>query len=133
MSDKSSENSAMDIGWYVNENKRLQGEIARLLSSETGQITKMANEIHSTAKAHGWWEGNRSFGDLIALMHSELSEALEAYREGRHDAAIAVEFADVIIRVLDASVGLGYDIEAIVLEKMKYNKTRPYRHGGKKL
>ena len=98
-----------------------------------GQITELANEIHATAKAHGWWEGNRSFGDLVALMHSELSEALEAYREGRHDAAIAVEFADVIIRVLDASVGLGYPIEKILIEKMEYNKTRPYRHGGKKL
>jgi len=98
-----------------------------------GQITDLANEIHDTAKAHGWWEGKRSFGDLIALMHSELSEALEAYRDGKTDAAVGIEFADVIIRVLDACVGLGYPIEKIMIEKMEYNKTRPYRHGGKKL
>ena len=44
-------------------------------------LTDLQREAHAIAKAHGWWDEPRTFGDLIALVHSELSEALEAYRE----------------------------------------------------
>jgi NTP pyrophosphatase (non-canonical NTP hydrolase) len=40
-------------------------------------------EINDNAKAHGWWEESRTFPELIALCHSELSEALEDYRNGK--------------------------------------------------
>lgn len=45
-------------------------------------INEWTQEIHQNAKDHGWWEGERSFGEIIALCHSELSEAPEAYRNG---------------------------------------------------
>ena len=46
-------------------------------------IKTLAADIHQNAKAHGWWEGNRSFAETIALIHSEWSEALEEARAGR--------------------------------------------------
>ena len=43
-------------------------------------LNELAQKINETAHVHGWWDTDRSFGDIIALCHSELSEALEAYR-----------------------------------------------------
>ena len=73
-------------------------------------LSDLQKEAHSIAKAHGWWDQERTFGDLIALVHSELSEALEAYRvcgivdcphEHTEGAGVASELADVVIRVAD--------------------------------
>lgn len=108
------------------------------------EIKKLAQEVHQNAIAHGWWDGEtRTFGELIALCHSELSEALEEYRSGHKFAetyytgpenkmeGIPSELADVIIRVLDMAEHYDIDIEAAIIEKHRYNQTRPYRHGGK--
>lgn len=184
---------------------------------------ELATIIHENAVAHGWWEKERSFAEIVALIHSELSEALEEYRSGKpflyfvietiqrdgkvipeirtdygdgnykdeKPEGIVVELADAVIRILDYCGKRGLDIEealaerraafdaytlpelvtechyllsmayrdaeprslyfaecisliafwvkenggdldeAIVL-KHEYNKSRPYRHGGKK-
>lgn len=113
-----------------------------------GQITELVQEAHKTAVAHGWWEKEPDFGTLIALCHSELSEALEEYRNGsspeeiretctkspmipRKPEGIPSELADTVIRIFDMCGYYGINLEESVLRKMKYNESRPYKHGGK--
>ena len=210
------------------------------------ELSELQKVAHAIARDKGWWDQERTFGDLIALIHSELSEALEAYRERgletwstlRMDEGagpitlssisdldtlkarlgeaalekpegVASELADVVIRVADlaefyganvdpatavrdrpsleaninlaAKLSFGHwismlhwftatafeecawfapsertfewveslgeliygvqamaahyniDLDVAIAAKMAYNRTRPYRHGGKKL
>lgn len=92
---------------------------------------------HATASEAGWYRDpatgapvQRNVGEVIALMHSELSEALEAHRKGLmdghlpHRSGIEVELADCIIRILDTAKALGLDVAAALIEKNRFNRTR---------
>ncbi|EHB65238.1 hypothetical protein [Paenibacillus lactis] len=123
-------------------------------------INELVKAAHGNVVSKGWWDEDRSFGEIIALIHSEASEALEDYRQGRspneeafigetndglsyetdeqlepHWKPIGIpsELADICIRVFDACGHYGIDLEKAIKEKMAYNATRPQRHGGKKL
>lgn len=113
------------------------------LQQPTKSINELVNEAHQNAINKGFYEEPRTFGESIALMHSELSEALEDHRNGRglleiyyegeKPCGIPVELADTVIRIFDTCGDLGIDLETAIQIKMDYNATRPIRHGGKKL
>jgi len=94
-------------------------------------IKKWIELCHNTAKEKGWWDFERSDGELIALMHSELSEALEAMRNDLGKEAVAEELADCCIRIFDYCGARNVDLEGALKKKAEKNKSRPYRHGKK--
>lgn len=98
---------------------------------EARTMPTLIKEAYDTAKEKGWWDQPRPIMELICLMHCELSEAAEAYRKKEGDDRIVEELADVLIRVFDLCGSRGWDLEKSVRDKMAFNKTRPYRHGGK--
>lgn len=96
--------------------------------------------IDEWAAQKGWADA-RSDAELIALMHSELSEALEEYRnatpmvyemDGKPE-GMAIELVDCIIRILHWFAMRGVNIDDTLQRKLLYNAGREYRHGGKKI
>lgn len=87
---------------------------------------------------HGWWDGEINDAEKIALMHSELSEALEALRKHNPSdshipefTSLEAELADVMIRVMDYSVYCKLRLAEAIQAKREYNASRSFKHGGK--
>lgn len=111
-------------------------------------ITELQQKIHEWANRKGWWEDSPKktrhkdwtfLASKLALVHSEISEALEELREGNirvyyaenspKPEGLGVELADAIIRILDFAEAMDIDLEFLVQAKMKYNETREHKHG----
>ena len=120
-------------------------------------ISEIVASAHENAVNHGFWEPGPDFGTAIALIHSELSEALEEMRAGnkirpgnstpmvyysgdgyvatkptkccKKPEGVAIELADAVIRIADLCGHMGIDLESAIVLKMKYNEGRPFKHG----
>lgn len=114
----------------------------------TQSITELQNEIHQGNVQAGWWTdlttgvdladearkgtrlGKAIVAEKLALIHSEVSEALEGARKNLQDdklphrKMIEVELADVFIRSWDLAGALGLDIEGAIKEKRAFNASR---------
>lgn len=115
-------------------------------------IGMLQNLCHERAVAAGWWHDietgekiNKNKAELLCLIHSEISEAMEGLRKNLMDdkvptrPMVEVELADAIIRIMDMAGGFNYDIAGAIIDKLEYNKNRAdhkidnrKKNGGKK-
>lgn len=111
-------------------------------------ISKWQKIVHQNAKNKGFYDGplgqrtDLRIASMLALVHSEVSEALEDVRKGHMKTEIESdgkpvgfpsELADIVIRVLDMAEWMGIDMNAVMKLKHDYNCTREYRNGNKRL
>ncbi len=115
-------------------------------------LNELAADIHDDNVERGFYEKPRETGTELMLIVSELSEALEAFRKDRFvdkddlkgefdkdkfkekvKDTFEDELADALIRILDMCGNKGIDIREHVYQKLMYNRTRGYKHGGKKI
>lgn len=118
-------------------------------------IEMMTAMVNSVNRDNGWHDDERPFSADIALLHSEVSEAYEAYRDyggvedqtrptaefiaehgvGVHGLpkplGVGSEMADVFIRLLDTCSRYDIDLVGEFCRKVTYNATRGFKHGGK--
>lgn len=102
-------------------------------------LNDLACFCHQQSRSAGWWNdvdtgedlrGKRNVGEMLCLIHSEISEAMEGHRKQLQDdklphrPMIEVELADAIIRIGDLAASLDLDLGGAVMEKMQYNAVR---------
>jgi NTP pyrophosphatase (non-canonical NTP hydrolase) len=100
-------------------------------------LTHISNHTHQMNVDAGWWSDiktglkkERNMGELLCLVHSEISEAMEGDRKNLmddklpHRSMLEVELADAIIRILDIAGSRNMDLGGAILEKMAFNKSR---------
>jgi NTP pyrophosphatase (non-canonical NTP hydrolase) len=119
-------------------------------------LNELSKQVHENVKSKGFFDSEKNIGEMLCLIHSEVSEALEADRKNLHTKAnifvvngwtadsdftdsfknnvkdtFEDELSDVIIRVLDLCAFKGINIEEHIKAKMRYNAMREHKHGKK--
>jgi NTP pyrophosphatase (non-canonical NTP hydrolase) len=127
-----------NMGWSFAEKEEpeVDPENERLADGCAG-LAKLVQDIFARNLAAGWWSDlatgerkDRNVAEMLALVHSEVSEALEGWRKGLMDdhlpsrRMLEVELADVVVRVCDMAGGLGLDLAGALFEKVVYNGKR---------
>ena len=101
-------------------------------------LDALAALLHETAKEQGFWDGEYShdkIGNKLALVHSEVTEVLEAIRKNQGSEKVVEEMADVIVRLLDVYAAMRneetvlHSLDEILNKKININKERPRLHG----
>lgn len=116
-----------------------------ITKDEIRSLTSIQDKCFGQAKTMGWHSKPREIGTRLALIHSEISEALEGARKGLQDdhlptrSMLEVELADAVIRILDLGGAENLDIAGAIAEKLYYNGHREdhklenrEKQGGKK-
>jgi NTP pyrophosphatase (non-canonical NTP hydrolase) len=101
-------------------------------------VRTVAKDIHNNSRKKGFWPKNTNIGEKLALVHSEISEALEAVRDNTkpdkycpNHSNFSVELADAVIRIFDIADEFNLNLGQIILDKHAFNKTRPHKHNRK--
>lgn len=123
--------TARSKGWWDNEDANTLDVIAGdsyLLIEQQSKLRAIAGKLRG-----------RNEGEMLALIHSETSEVLEALRHGNPPddkipefSGAEAELADICIRVMDMAASRGWRVGEAIVAKMAMNKGREYKHGGKK-
>jgi len=98
----------------------------------------LAATLHETAIEKGFWDGEYNhdkIGNKLALVHSEVTEVLEAIRKNQGSEKVVEEIADIIIRILDVYAAMRneeqvlHSLDEVLEAKINKNKERPKLHG----
>lgn len=111
-------------------------------------INEAVHKCHNQAVESGWWKdlktgedmrGKRNIPELLCLIHSEISEAMEAHRKNLmdvklpHRTGFEVELADAVIRIFDLAGGYELNLGAAIVEKLEYNVRRADHKPGNRI
>lgn len=133
--------------WYTNAKAagdvaaiRFNGVIYNAPAAVLGDLlNSIGDELHAIKIAHGWkvttmddWGNPDKMLAVLMLITTEVAEAAEAVRNNDIE-NFKEELADIAMRLISLPCGMGIDLGEAITKKMEYNRTRPYKHGGKRI